>query len=238
VITDTHKNEDLALIHGLLRPMLSPRFHYDIEIFWNPEDPKQMTWIHKQLFDKAFLPDNSFTHFLYLEDDIRFTRLNLEYWLEYRYKLEPAGLIPSFVRYEFNRKSSDIRLTDCIRPTRILGNLIDISGEYFLSPDNPYSAMYLLDRPLAEEYRASRSFDREQSKLVIGWPATERSAMGLCFEQIPQGRTCRIVVPFNPDNKLPYFSCLIHHLPNNFTNGETPTFEYPFGALPLADAFD
>ena len=58
-----------------------------------------LTWAHKRLFRYA-LRDQGFSHFIYLEDDLRFTRESLTYWCRFREPLALHGLLPGFVRYD------------------------------------------------------------------------------------------------------------------------------------------
>lgn len=237
VITSTFELDQKRQIANLLRPFQSPAFSAEIESFWDPDDPKAMTWQHKKLFDSAFLGNGRFTHFVYLEDDLRFTWNNLTYWLRYRDVLKPYGFIPSFVRYEYNMTDHDLYASDCVEPTRVGQSALLVDGEIFVMPHNPYCAMYVMDHELGEEYRRSRSFDPETSQTVSGWPSTKRSAMGLCFDPIPPGRQSRFLVPFDIGRRLPHLGALVHHLPNNFANRQFPIEGYQHGALKLMDAF-
>jgi hypothetical protein len=130
-----------------------------------------------------------------------------------------------------------LKLTDCIVATSIESVVLELNGEKFITPQNPYSAMYVLDRDLVYDYIAMDSFDSERSKTRIGWPSTERAAMGMMFENIPAGRVCRNVVPIDQDSGRPLFASFIHHLPNNFTNGEMLTEKFPFGSVKIQEGF-
>jgi hypothetical protein len=235
VITNTESDADKRLLHELVEPFMPDNTSLSIEGFWNPIDPKEMTWRHKRLFDDVFFPSTELTHFLYVEDDMRFSMANLEYWLSYKERLEAVGLLPGFVRYELRGANNTIYLSDNVYQTPLEHNLIEVKDESFLTPHNPYPALYIVDRLLAEEYRKSKSFDPRLSEEIIGWPSTERSAMGLMFENRPMGRSCRFVVPYNPGRKTPHWSCLVHHLPNTFANGERAGLAIEYGSLPLRD---
>ena len=58
------------------------------------------------------IADNSFTHFMYLEDDIRVTKENIVYWLNARKALKIYNLIPSYVRTEINFKDKEVYVVD------------------------------------------------------------------------------------------------------------------------------
>ena len=86
--------------------------------------------------------------------------------------------------------------------------------------------MFILDRDLALEYVISRSFDRELSMDVRPqWGLGERASMGLCFENPPEGFSCRYAIPVNPATlKTPYWSW-VHHMASTYTKNT----RVPFG---------
>ena len=61
------------------------------------QHPKFLPWSHLVIMRKK-IADTSFTHFLYLEDDIRVRKKNLIYWINARNSLRNYNLIPAFVR--------------------------------------------------------------------------------------------------------------------------------------------
>jgi hypothetical protein len=236
IITSTFDEQEKLKLMRLLSPFQSTRFVITIESFWNPNDPKQMTWVHKRLVGDNFLGSN-FSHFIYLEDDIRLSRPNMAYFIEERPALARHGFIPGFVRYEFNFTSLQLYTSDVVRSADYRQQSISIEGKLYTMPDNPYSAAYILDQDLAKEYIATNSFDSERSEISCRWPSTERSAMGLCFENVPPGHLSRYKVLVNLEKLCYDTRCLIHHLPNNFTNRTWPEGHTPFGKLELLKVF-
>lgn len=237
IITSTFKDAEKAAVLELLKPFHSPHFRISIESFWNKDDPKDLTWVHKRLITDTFLVSREFTHFIYLEDDIRMSRRNVEYFIADRPLLAAAGFIPSFVRYEFNATTRKLYASDVITSVKIPENALRAGGKTYLMANNPYCASYILDQALAREYAASSSFDKETSAAVWGWPSTERSAMGLCFENPPAGSIARFLIPVDTANRLPDARCLIHHLPNNFTNADWPAGHHAFGKTEILHMF-
>ena len=237
VVTNTHEVTEKKLIMDLLAPFQSPHFEILIESFWNPSDPKEMTWVHKKFITDIFLKSDHFSHFIYLEDDIRMSRLNLEYFIANRRALGAFGFIPSFVRYEFNFKTLKLYTSDVIATSDLTGRTVRIEDTLYVTADNPYCAAYVLDQELAEEYILTDSFYPERSVLKVDWPSTERSAMGLCFERVPAGHVSRFKVPLGRNGSMPDIKCLVHHLPNNFTNCEWPGGHYQFGKTELLKMF-
>ena len=198
-----------------------------------------LTWSHKPLLEAAFTDsEKSFTHFIYLEDDIRFSFTNFLFFLKFSEPLSKYRLIPGFVRVEFNYKEGDLFLSDCHAPMRINDrNAVDIGGIRFVNSDYPYMAMFVLNRTQMGEYISSRSFNKTSSESVCDWWIAERAAMGLTWEAVPPGFTSRIAIPIDPSNSLPLPVSLIHHIPNNYTNDYTDRPEYVFGRLNVVDAF-
>jgi hypothetical protein len=94
IITNNPKNRDI-------RNFVSNNKDLEVEVV-TPNligHPYLLTWIHRELFRRDF-EEGSVSHFLYLEDDIRFGRDNLEYFLENEDDLRKFGLFPGFLRYE------------------------------------------------------------------------------------------------------------------------------------------
>lgn len=78
--------------------------------------------------------------------------------------------------------------------------------------------MFILDRELCREYFSSRSSDINESSSVTPWQISERSAMGLTWENVPKRFVSRLVVPVSKETGKVLPACLIDHLPSNYTN--------------------
>ncbi len=198
--------------------------------------PFELTWAHKPLIADEFLAGASpYTHFVYLEDDMRFGPMNFRYFLEYRAPLAHSGLIPSFVRVEYGNEILEMRSTDHVRrlPYWRLRK-IPLGPHVFVSPPNPYCALFVLDRPLAEEYVATNSFDLARSQAVRGWPTRERSAMGLCWENVPRGFRSRFAIPIDLSRGTAAAEAWVPHLPNNYI----PRIRSGFGQVPMLDLLE
>lgn len=200
------------------------------------EHPFDLTWANKASIPDRFL-GSTLTHWLHLEDDCRFSYLNLCYFIHYRQKLRPHGLIPSFARFEHNLLQKGFYATDQAHQADIDGHPhIDAGDVFFMILDNVYNATTVLDQELAAEYVQTRSFDRVRSEEVWGWWIAERAAMGLTFENPPPGHFTRMVIPIRKDIAAPATPCLLHHMPNNYTDGwfaGTNVPGVPFGRLRL-----
>ena len=197
-----------------------------IESFTKLADPWALTWCHKYLIPERFISaPSSYSHFIYLEDDILFSFDNFCYFTRYRETLRNFGLIPSFQRVEYNDFDGAFYLSDQIGVSNFApSRRVDIDGYSFVNLDYPYNAMFILDRELALEYVASPSFNQEQSKMVTDWLIAERAAMGLCFENPPEGFRLRHVAPIDPETLVaPYWSW-IFHLPNTYVKNQFKPF--------------
>ena len=165
-------------------------------------------------------------------------RENLAYFCRFRGPLAREGLIPGFVRYEFNRAIGDIFAADQQgkQPWRDRP-LVRIDEYAFAELDVPYCAMFLLDRDLLDEYVSSRSFDPQASTDLVGWGTRERAAMGLSWERPPAGFRSRIVVPLIGATRTPHHSSWVYHSPSNYTNDGKPGPNWILGKTRMDDIF-
>jgi hypothetical protein len=89
---------------------------------------------------------------------------------------------------------------------------------FLVNMPNPYNPFFLLDRELAREYALSASFDQARSQEVSLWATSERSAMGLCLENVPVPFASRYVVPVEAESgRVPAYAWT-WHIPNNYAD--------------------
>jgi hypothetical protein len=222
IITNVGEKEKLREIEKSLKKVLPQgigRGDISIKSFLALKHPHNLTWCHKDLIRKDFLNSTrNYTHFIYLEDDIGIDFNNFCYFVHFRKELKELGLIPSFIRVEIN-KNDDFVATD-------YGARINVDYAYqihyknlmFINPYNPYTACFILDHELAEEYIISPSFDIESSSSLCDWGIRERAAMGLCYVNIPNGFKSRFVVPVDSSSFENPTYTWIYHLPNNYAD--------------------
>jgi hypothetical protein len=226
IVTETIRQEDLTLLRRLCLETLSEE-SVDIRCYSNLPHPFDLTWCHKAIIAEEFARDNHgrYTHFIYLEDDIRFSFANFCYFVEFREILRGTGLLPAFVRVEYRESVDRFVATDACCPVRVpLQPHVYIGNIIVINMPNPYNPCFVLDLELAEEYMQSRSFDNEGSRAVCPWDVRERAAMGLCFEHIPALFQSRYVVPaYRQTAVVPKFAW-ISHLPNNYANDPDSSF--------------
>ena len=236
IYTNTADPACLADIQRLLDFVQTATARGEVISMTNLEHPFDLTWADKPSIPQRFL-GSAFTHWLHLEDDLRFTYLNLCYFIYAREILRPHGLIPSFVRYEWNDGEKDFFASDQAHQTDVNRHPhVDGGDVFFMVLDSVYSASTVLDQELAAEYVQTRSFDRDRSSEVSHWWIAERSAMGLTWENVPPGNFSRTMIPITKAGSVPATPCLMHHLPNNFTDqwfAGTNHPDVPFGRLRL-----
>ena len=217
-----------------------------------PEDPREvlvvgwtpglrhrhgfyLTWGHVSLLRRA-AGTGRFSHLVYLEDDMRFTGEHLAYWLRYRGPLAEAGLLPGFVRFEL--RDGDRYLADALRPVDPgqRRRAVRVAGEtvHVINLENPYQALYVLDRELFEpHFRFSRGRSPLRSR-VSEWEVRERAASGPIFDEVPAGLVSRNVVPVRIDGERRRLdpSCLVEHMAPTYS-----TSSGPFGVLRVDELF-
>ncbi|MFO1161094.1 MAG: hypothetical protein U1E60_19790 [Reyranellaceae bacterium] len=178
------------------------------------DNPFDLAWQHKPIIAERFLgpTDSGFTHFLYLEDDIRFSFQNFEYFIAAREQLRDAGLLPAFVRTEWSEVAGGLVATDCFWPVYVpFQSSLRACDTLFLNMPNPYNPCFVLDRELACEHLASPLSDRLASSRLVASGIRERAAMGLCLENVPESFKARYVVPVSTDsNQVPSWARVRH----------------------------
>ena len=237
ILTNTHDAEELETLKSLVAPFNSMGKVFVIQSVAPTELSFDLCWAHRSIIKEYFCTQScEYTHFIYFEDDIWFSYQNFCYFLYGREYLRSSGLLPSFVRVEFNAKESRFYSTDqwehmdfASRPH------IDNGLSKFIPIDSVYNATYILDHELAYEFVNSRSFDPERSRQVSCWGIPERAALGLCVENIPPGYLSRYVVAVDNSSHSPVACSWIYHLPNNFTENESA--DNPFGKIAMNELF-
>ena len=210
IVTNTKNPDELAKLESVIS---GKGFDFQFFIPDTLGHPLLLTWAHFPVF-KDLLRDESFTHFMYLEDDTLITRENMHYWIEGRELLRPYGLIPSFLRVE--KKAHDDRWysSDCPYPFYIsaLPRVRVQENLGFINFPELYQGMYLLDRELMLEYFNGSTYSPNSGV----WGIQEKAAQGLTFANVPKGFTTRNLIPYKIDNLQIDERCLIHHVPNNY----------------------
>jgi hypothetical protein len=243
IITNTANEDNLRTIRSLCSPLTESNpvrpgsvKILSIESFPDLVDPWHLPWCHKHLIAGRFLDEkNGYSHYIHTEDDVLISFDNFCYFTNFREIFRDQKLIPSFLRLELNSSDNCLYVVDQIGVSDLSSRKKIQFGKFcFVNPDYPHNAMFILDRDLALEYTATRSFDRERSAEVRPqWGLCERSSMSLCFENLVDGFSCRYVIPVDLETlKTPYWSW-VYHLANNYTQN----LRTPFGKTPLDQIF-
>ena len=219
IVTNTAAPEHHRLINEVFR-----KDGIDVSIF-APQGlghPYLLPWSHFVVMREKF-SDASFSHFLYLEDDLLCTQQHIGYLLEAREMLRPLGLIPGLLRIEHNPADREWYCTDHLERVDMVTCprvSVDVEGGLgFINLPVAYQGMYFLDRELMGEHLNGPSSTPDFGT----WHIREKAAQGLTFTRIPEGFTSRVMIPYYPAQKRVAQCCLAHHLPNNYAlNSASP----------------
>jgi len=220
IVTNTFRDEDLAPLRRLCAEIFSGK-NATVRSYGDLAHPFNLAWCHKDIIASEFASGNNgrYTHFIYLEDDIRLSFANFCYFTEFREALRGFGLLPSFVRVEWSATLGGFVASDAFWPVYVPVQASVLLGDtVMVNMPNPYNPCFILDVELAEEYVRSRSFDREASTEVCSWGVRERAAMGLCLENVPPPFQSRYAVPVSTQTDMVPSVARISHLPNNYAD--------------------
>jgi hypothetical protein len=235
IVTNTADKNEVARLDRLAAEA-HPDGRPQVRSFPRLADPFDLTWSHKTILADAFAGSaGRYTHFIYLEDDIRLSFANFAYFVEWRERLRPVGLLPAFVRTEYNAILQGFVASDAFWPVYVPTQThVRLGDTVMVNMPNPYNPCFIVDAALADEHMRSRSFDKDASLEVCRWGVRERAAMGLCLENVPAPFQSRYVVPASlPGGALPV-AARISHLPNTYAR----TADIPLGKVRLDALFD
>ena len=235
IVTNTSRNDKVGLLHRLSKEILSGRAQ--VRSYENLSHPYELTWCHKQILGNEFIATNDgrYSHFVYIEDDIRLSFANFCYFIEFRRHLQRYRLLPAFVRMEYSAALSGFVASDAFWPIYVpVQAHIRLGDTIMVNMPNPYNPCFILDVELADEYVRSGSFDHEASARFCRWGVRERAAMGLCLENVPAPFATRYVVPVSTQTDMVLPVARISHLPNNYANDP----RMPLGKVRIDELFN
>ena len=216
IITNEINNNEYNFLKNELRKKLK-KFNI-IKIKDIPE-PNLLPWYCLDYMKKSY-KNKSFTHFLYLEDDILINENNINYWIFARKILKKFNFIPAFLRCENDGKKlfsvdnpKAIKLNDT---PKILTN----SKEFgFLNLKYPYHASCLMDRDLMKEYTKSKlvgiDYGLRHKIMKTMYPIKELANIIIGYINVPKGYYNRFFLPFVSSKKIPIY-CIIKHIDNKY----------------------
>jgi hypothetical protein len=220
VLTNTCHKEQLASLRRLCDESLSGNI-CQIRSYGDLQNPLHLAWSHKAIIAAEFVggTQHQYTHFIYLEDDVRLSIANFSYFVDFRERLRGFGLLPAFVRIEYSTALGGFVGSDVFWRVYVPAqSYLRLGQTVMVNLPNPYNPCFILDAELAREYVRSPSFDREGSQAVCPWGLTERAAMGLCLENVPRPFQSRYVVPVSMQTGMVPAFASISHLPNNYAD--------------------
>ena len=240
VFTDCRNGEDQRRLQELARHLSTDAIRVAIkfdEVVGDPSLP--LSWAHKPLLRSVFATDrDDYTHFVYLDDLIRFSSRNLFYFLRYRPILRPFGLLPGFVQVEFSRQAGAVVLPDFPTPIKLQGRgIVDLGDIDFMCVDAPFVPMYVMDAEMVREYLVSPASDLEASRALVGWGDAQRATMGLTFTSPPSNHRWRTAVPILRAQAIPYQGAWVHHVSNAIAARHAAEPDFPLGRIRVDNVF-
>jgi len=210
VITNDLKKEDELKLNKILKKKIKK---YSIIKFKDLPDENFLPW-HSLSVMRSKIKDSSYSHFMYLEDDIIVNSKNISYWIYFRKVLKNINLIPNFIRCEIYKG----KLFSVDNPKKLIKNknpIIFTENKKFgfINSKYPYSAMYLMDRELLRDFLKSKairidfSFSNRVMKSL--YPIKELVNISYAYLDVPKRYHNRLVLPF-VKNTIPEYSIIRH----------------------------
>ena len=197
-----------------------------IQIKDTPE-PNLLPWYSLNVMKERY-KNKSFTHFLYLEDDIIVSKKNINYWIFCRKILKSYNLLPGFIRYEsFKKNLFSIDNPKKIEITKTPSIRSNCKKFGFINLKYPYQAMYLMDRQLMNSYLKSNSstvdFGFHNRIMKNLYPIKELASISIAYHKLPEGYHSRYMIPFVESKTIPEY-CLIKHLDNKYVRKQNSNY--------------
>lgn len=171
--------------------------------------PYFLTWENRKLVEQNI---DNYDVQIYIEDDIKFTKDNFNYWLNNHEEVMKAGYNLGFLRIE--KDNAERFLTDLHHP--IKDTLALNNKKYLINNENPYYGFWIYAKEELSEFIKSD----EWSFKFKGYGIREKSAIG--WHGIGMSRYKESIIPLQGDNNQlkTVEDCAVHHIPNNYINHE------------------
>ena len=172
-------------------------------------DKGYLTWKCRSLMEEQ---RNDYDYFSYLEHDIRFTEVNLQYWLKYQDQLGKKNYHLGFLIYERNNSENQ---NYSIHIVRKLKKYLNIEGKKFVINDlENYCCFWIYNKVQFHKFITSSwwSFKRRAHNFRHNYGITERSSIG--FHSFNMNYFKATLLP-EIDNQ-PDPDCFIEHMTNNY----------------------
>lgn len=214
-------NKDLTIITNditkndekILKEILKKIKNYSIKKIKSLPDNKFLPWYSLNIM-KEKIKDKSFSHFMYLEDDIIVSAKNISYWIYFRKILKKTNLVPNFLRCETYK---GIKFAVDV-PRKIIKKknptiLTEDKKSGFVNSKYPYCGMYLMDTDLLKKFLNSGATEMNYSftnKVMKSlYPIQELVNISHAYSNIPRGYHNNMMLPFVGEI-IPQY-CIIKH---------------------------
>ena len=175
----------------------------------NDLDKGFLTWKCRSLMEQQ---KNDYEYFSYLEHDIKFSELNLQYWLKYQDQLDKKNFHLGFLIYERNNSNNQ---NYSIHIVRKLNKYLKIEGKKFVINDlENYCCFWIYNKDQFHKFLKSEwwSFKKRAHNFRHNYGITERSSIG--FHSFNMNYFKATLIP-EIDNQ-PDPNCFIEHMTNNY----------------------
>ena len=155
---------------------------------------------------------NDYEYFTYLEHDIKFSEVNLQYWLKYQDLLANKGFHLGFFIYEMNNKTNQ---KHSIHISKKLDKFFEIEGQNFIVNDlENYCCFWIYTKKQFETFLKSKwwSFKKRAHNFRHNYGITERSSIG--FHALNMNYFKATLIP--EKNNQPHPDSFIEHMTNNY----------------------
>jgi len=178
---------------------------------------------------KRFYKQN-FSHFLFIEDDMLFTKKNMLYWMKSRADISSIddSFYPSFVRIEKDYKNKYVYSDFKKRYLKLLLPKFKTKKHTYINLPRNYQGMYLYDRKLMNEYLSTDANNPDFGNHHI----REKANIALSFYNIKKNFFSRNILLM--DNYALDKDSYIIHLRSNAKNRK-PYKKFFFSKIKLLD---
>ena len=179
------------------------------QINHNDLDKGYLTWKCRSLMEEQ---KDDYKYFSYLEHDIKFSEVNLQYWLKYQDRLGKKNYHLGFLIYEKNNSDNK---NYSIHIVRKLNKYLNIDGKKFVINDlENYCCFWIYNKDQFHKFLKSKwwSFKKRAHNFRHNYGITERSSIG--FHSFNMNYFKATLLP-EIDNQ-PDPNCFIEHMTNNY----------------------
>ena len=168
-----------------------------------------LTWKCRSLMEEQ---KNDYKYFAYLEHDIKFSEVNLQYWLKYQDQLDKKNYHLGFLIYERNKSDNQ---NYSIHIVKKLSKYLDIEGKKFVVNNlENYCCFWIYNKNQFHKFLKSKwwSFKKRAHNFRHNYGITERASIG--FHSFNMNYFKATLIPEIENQADP--DCFIEHMTNNY----------------------